>query len=155
MSYTPTSWNTGDTITASALNKIEQGIANAGGSVARVLVNFNDGGLSGSVGCYVAYAQYTQGRYSIESAMPDYWGEAPYRARLYVPVPLPPANDSFKAYIFFNEALDSISGYTITGNISQTKIEAHQKATASTWNSELYYGFEVTGDGQIDVFYED
>lgn len=32
MSYTPTSWTTGDTITASALNKIEQGIANAGGS---------------------------------------------------------------------------------------------------------------------------
>lgn len=30
MSYTPTNWNTGDTITASALNKIEQGIANAG-----------------------------------------------------------------------------------------------------------------------------
>ena len=33
MSYTPTSWNTGDTITASALNKIENGIANAGGAM--------------------------------------------------------------------------------------------------------------------------
>lgn len=32
MSYTPTNWNTGDTITASAMNKIENGIANAGGS---------------------------------------------------------------------------------------------------------------------------
>ena len=32
MSYTPTSWNTGDTITASALNKIENGIADAGGA---------------------------------------------------------------------------------------------------------------------------
>lgn len=31
MSYTPTTWTTGDTITASAMNKIEQGIANAGG----------------------------------------------------------------------------------------------------------------------------
>ena len=31
MSYTPTSWTTGDTITAAAMNKIEQGIANAGG----------------------------------------------------------------------------------------------------------------------------
>ena len=30
MSYAPTNWNTGDTITASALNKIENGIANAG-----------------------------------------------------------------------------------------------------------------------------
>lgn len=33
MSYTPTTWTTGDTITASAMNKIEQGIANAGGGV--------------------------------------------------------------------------------------------------------------------------
>lgn len=32
MGYTPTTWNTGDTITASALNKIEQGIAEGGGS---------------------------------------------------------------------------------------------------------------------------
>lgn len=31
MSYTPTTWTTGDTITATALNKIENGIAGAGG----------------------------------------------------------------------------------------------------------------------------
>ena len=31
MSYTPTTWATGDTITAAALNKMEQGIASAGG----------------------------------------------------------------------------------------------------------------------------
>lgn len=31
MAYTPTTWTTGDTITASALNKIEQGIADGGG----------------------------------------------------------------------------------------------------------------------------
>lgn len=31
MSYTPTNWTTGDTITAASLNKIENGIANAGG----------------------------------------------------------------------------------------------------------------------------
>lgn len=32
-SYTPTTWNTGDTISASSLNKIENGIANAGGAL--------------------------------------------------------------------------------------------------------------------------
>lgn len=31
MAYTPTTWTTGDSVTASALNKIENGIANAGG----------------------------------------------------------------------------------------------------------------------------
>lgn len=33
MTYTPTEWETGDTITAAGLNKIEQGIANAGSAL--------------------------------------------------------------------------------------------------------------------------
>lgn len=37
MSYTPTNWATGDTITASALNKIENGVANAGGGYDAVI----------------------------------------------------------------------------------------------------------------------
>lgn len=41
MSYTPTTWTTGDTITASAMNKIEQGIANAGGSIPLLLIYHN------------------------------------------------------------------------------------------------------------------
>lgn len=39
MSYTPTTWNTGDTITASALNKIEQGIADGGGGGATIITD--------------------------------------------------------------------------------------------------------------------
>lgn len=31
MAYTPTTWTTGDTVTATKLNKLEQGVANAGG----------------------------------------------------------------------------------------------------------------------------
>lgn len=31
MAYTPTTWATGDTVTATKLNKLEQGVANAGG----------------------------------------------------------------------------------------------------------------------------
>lgn len=37
MSYTPTTWVTGDTITATALNKIENGIASAGGGYDAVI----------------------------------------------------------------------------------------------------------------------
>ena len=33
MGYTPTTWSTGDTITAQAMNKIENGIAGAGGAL--------------------------------------------------------------------------------------------------------------------------
>ncbi len=38
MAYTPTTWTTGDTITASAMNKIENGIANAGGGGTEVVI---------------------------------------------------------------------------------------------------------------------
>ena len=31
MAYTPTTWVTGDTVTATKMNKLEQGVANAGG----------------------------------------------------------------------------------------------------------------------------
>ena len=38
MSYTPTTWVTGDTVTPEKLNKIEQGIYDAGGSTASAFV---------------------------------------------------------------------------------------------------------------------
>lgn len=37
MAYTPTEWKCGDVVTAEALNKIEQGIANSGGGGALVV----------------------------------------------------------------------------------------------------------------------
>lgn len=45
MSYTPTTWTTGDTITATAMNKIENGIANAGGGTGGVIINDTSGTL--------------------------------------------------------------------------------------------------------------
>ena len=53
MSYTPTTWTTGDTITASAMNKIENGIANAGSAL---IVDWVDGALDKTVAeLYEAY----------------------------------------------------------------------------------------------------
>lgn len=46
MSYTPTNWSTGDTITATKLNNIEQGIS----SIDMIIVNLTDNGT----GTYVA-----------------------------------------------------------------------------------------------------
>lgn len=43
MAYTPTTWTTGDTITASALNKIEQGIANGGGGNIPIYAIYSEG----------------------------------------------------------------------------------------------------------------
>ena len=47
MSYTPTTWATGDTITATKLNKMEQGIAGAGSAL------FCNSSFSQTVGDYV------------------------------------------------------------------------------------------------------
>lgn len=45
MAYTPTTWVTGDVITATKLNNMEQGIANAGGAVI-VGYTFEDGTIT-------------------------------------------------------------------------------------------------------------
>lgn len=59
MSYTPTTWNTGDTITASALNKIENGIANAGGGgTAWVTLSASGYGSASHTFAQVFYALY-------------------------------------------------------------------------------------------------
>lgn len=42
MSYTPTTWSSGDTITAAALNKMEQGITNSGPLI--VHINYDQNG---------------------------------------------------------------------------------------------------------------
>ena len=48
MAYTPTTWNTGDTITPSALNKIEQGIAEGGGGGWDAVIRLTHGDDSGA-----------------------------------------------------------------------------------------------------------
>ena len=48
MSYTPTTWTTGDTITATAMNKIENGIANAGSDYDLVIL-YDRSTLSASI----------------------------------------------------------------------------------------------------------
>ena len=48
MSYTPTTWQTGDTITATAMNKIENGIANAGGSPWDAVIRLTHAANSGA-----------------------------------------------------------------------------------------------------------
>lgn len=39
MAYTPTNWGTGDTVTATKLNKLEQGVANAGSALVCTCAN--------------------------------------------------------------------------------------------------------------------
>lgn len=160
MSYTPHTWVDNETITAAKLNNIEDGVqeaAQSGGGAASVIVNFNEGGIIGSVIVFIAYAKYnsTIDAYSIESPMTELYSVAPYRARFYLSVPLTESNDDFKPFIFFRQDIDSIAVYTVTGDISSTKIVAQCRTDSNTWSSEPFYGFEVQGGGRIDIFYND
>ena len=146
MGYT---WSNGDLITAERLN-------NTGSRIATVIVDFNDSGINGTVGCYVGYAKYnnTFGGYSIESPLFEHYGYKP-AARIYLSVILPPSGDDYKAFVFFHNYIDNMAGYTVTGDISTTKTEAHIRTGSNVWESAAYYGFEVTGDGEIDPYYDD
>lgn len=42
MSYEPTNWKAGDTVTSAKLNKLEQGVASAGGGVLLVTASWNE-----------------------------------------------------------------------------------------------------------------
>lgn len=157
MSYTPTTWTTGDTITATALNKIENGIANAGG-VAVVHVDYRGGGIVGSVQVSFGYAKYdgALGSYSIESTISDFYtGNGDINGCFYIPVPLPSANDDLRPFIFFTVYIDNMARYEITGDISTTKVEGHLKTLANNWSSEPLFGFEVSGNGKIAIYYYD
>ena len=142
MSYT---WQNGDLITAERLN-------NTGGSVATVIVDFNDGGWPGSVVVFVGYAKTTGGRNSIESPMME-WFSAPPLARMYISVCVPAESDDYSAYIMFNDFIDADAIYTVSGDISQTKTTLSQRLGDASWASEPLYGFKVSGDGMITVAY--
>ena len=66
MAYTPTTWKDGDVITAAKMNKLEQGVKDAGGGVSSGVTSFNGrtGAVAPQTGDYTA-AQV--------GARPDTW----------------------------------------------------------------------------------
>lgn len=61
MAYTPTTWTTGDTITATAMNKIENGIAGAGGGYPYIHVT------SAGFSNYVTLGYFAIGKYDSQN----------------------------------------------------------------------------------------
>lgn len=153
MSYEPTTWDTGDTITAQKLNHMEAGIAEAG-SVASVRVDWQ--GWSGSVYYSIVYARPVAGEdfYSAECYADERYATAPYWSRSYVPVPIPPSGDEFKAFVVFGENQYVPANITTTGGVSSTVTHLAQREAESTWSSATLYGFEVTGDGTLTNTYQ-
>lgn len=149
MSYTPTTWTTGDTITATKLNKIEQGIADAGGGVAIVKIEWD--GLNGS---FVISIGATEGIasghsfYSIFAGSGGIYG-AGYNPISYIAAPLP--DDGNQAMVFFDESCHTNFDMEGSGGVSASPVECHEKVGASSWSSVPLYGFIVTGNGTISL----
>ena len=151
MAYSPTTWSTGDTITASALNKIEQGIANAG-DFAVVKVDWTD--WDSSYGCFVGTTDGLVGdTYSLNAFYTD-GGGGGYHPVQYLLVPLP--TDGNQAVVFFqdyyHEQLGVMSG---SGGVSSTPTQARIKTGNAAWTSETYWAFVVTGNGTITLALND
>lgn len=140
MSYTPTTWTTGDTITASAMNKIEQGIANAGGFavVALSATGYNSSSHTfGSIG----YAKRTNNVWSLISG--DSYDVFGYTTPLTNVVP--PMNTMVSEDLcpfLFNVNADEL---VITGNISDTLEPLYYDSGSLVIGG----GYRISGSGSI------
>lgn len=150
MSYTPTTWTTGDTITASSLNKIEQGIANAGGG-GSATVHLSGSGYPTQSWRYgaIAYATYDSqnSRWIIAQENDAYWegifgfaNNIPSIIPLYLTV-LPNSDD---VGVFFIPDGASIVA-SVTGDITATDLYF-------SWGSFIG-AYRITGDGSITLVY--
>ena len=108
MSYTPTTWHGGDVLSAEAMNKIENGIANAGSGALEVeRISDGDGGYvldktwqeiyDAFPNVYIIDNNYDYYKLAITDIMED--------------------DGSYGLYALYDYSTDSPSGYPSTGGI--------------------------------------
>ena len=146
MSYTPTTWSTGDTITASAMNKIENGIANASGGQIPLLVVSRSGGTSYSLSLFMwGIAKYENGAYTLcdYAYTPiQYVPGGNYTSMVYTaPYPIPISDDLFLVVYQFGSTYDILS----QSGINTTPITV-------TNNGVSYSAYIVTGDYYLSIY---
>ena len=152
MAYTPTVWANGDTIDATKLNKIEQGIAGAT-SVPIIKVNTNN--VSGTVFVHFAYVTYnaSTGEYDVVKtlntvaaadgfdswvvrAIPPLGNSTWYITNVQVP-----NNGLYLVYEYSNDGLTR----TFSGNIGSSEVDVF---FGSVGNGRI-----ITGDCEITINY--
>lgn len=147
MSYTPTTWTTGDTITASALNKIENGIADAGGGgVASVRILASGYSSSSKSFGYIVYAYRVNGDWVVSVDESTNWHEFygnDFPNERLVNVLVPSDTD---VGVFL---LDTTEGApNITGDIDSTAVTVYL-----SWGSPAYGGgnaYRISGNGSFE-----
>ena len=145
MSYTPTTWNTGDTITPSALNKIENGIADAGGGgVASVRISASGFNSSSHSFGYIINAYRVNGDWVVNSDQATDWHEffgytEPHERLVNV---LVPSDTDVGVFL-----LDTTVGVpNITGGIDTTADTLY----LSFGSPVLGNAYKITGNGSFE-----
>ena len=119
--YTPTTWATGDTITAEKMNNIENGIVNTP-TVAVVSLNAEGFGSASRIFGYMVYATYEDGHWVVTNDNNDSWayitGMAEPNDRMIPPQYTIIPNDMMCP--FFVYALDDTNVQT-TGDIEEAE----------------------------------
>jgi len=151
MAYTPTTWVSGDTIDATKLNKIEQGIVSA--TIPMIKVNTNN--VISSVFVQFAYATYNSstGEYDVVKilntvsaadgfrdwvarAVPPLGNSTWYITNIQVP-----SNGLYLVYVYFTDGLTR----TFSGNIGSSEVDVYFGSVGK--------GRIITGDCEITINY--
>lgn len=146
MSYTPTNWQTGDTITAEKMNNIEQGIVNAPKVAVVTLDAEGFGSASHTFGAMV-YATYEDNRWvviadddiawvPVQGFIKPYWRVIPPQ---YTIIP------SENMYPIFVNGLGNDVDIEITGDIEETD------NLYFNYGSLVLDAYRIYGNGSIKI----
>ena len=142
MAYTPTTWVTGDSVTATKLNKLEQGVANADAIRGIMLLPSSFSSSSHTLGL-IGYFRQINNRWTLIGNGQDvYWeNNNPCAYSLLSP----PADTGMKVFwIVYAPSLDEID-LTFSGDINSTPITVYDT------DNNGYNGYELTGVGCVEA----
>ena len=147
MSYTPTEWKNGDTITAEKMNNIEQGIVNAP-KVAVVSLDAVDFSSASRTFGYMVYATYEDGHWVVTNDANSFW---PYLTGTAKPndVVIPPQytiipNENMCPFFIPDFVHDQVNIET-TGDIEQAD------NLYFGYGSPIEYAYRIYGNGSIKI----
>ncbi len=143
MSYTKQTWTTGDTVTATKLNHMEDGIADGGGSTASIFVHAT--GINST---------FTLGAFWYVEEQNGAWERVIENDGLFLncegwfnsyPLTLPPEDTGLKLVFVDQDSVWSNFDFTtISGGISDTTMSVYV-------GSSEYTAREITGNGYMEI----
>lgn len=146
--YTPTNWQTGDTITAEKMNNIESGLS----SIKNATVKLQGDGTNGTLNLHYAFIKEgtdVEDEWSIDSLIDDaVINMAGYNIVTVMNLPL---DDVYSTAILVDDYIGRNFDITVSGDIGSTPVIGRERVDASTWSSVGYGCYIVRGNGTVTV----